>query len=103
MSILYDVDAMTQAQDRQFAQAADILTDAEAARELIAYLDAKFGNPSCIICCDVAAADGVYCYECQPQRMPQDFAAGLADVANGASWCPVGVDWAAVEDEAIGD
>lgn len=103
MGILFDVDAMTQAQDRQFAQAADILTDAEAARQLIAYLDAKFGNPACVVCCDVAAADGVYCYDCQPQRMPVDFAWGLADVEAGASYCPVGVDWEAVEREAIGD
>ena len=35
--------------------------------------------------------------------MPADFAQGLADVAAGAHYCPAGVDWAAVEEDRIGD
>jgi hypothetical protein len=42
--MLYQTDAVTQTLDRKAATWADLLTDADAAKVLIAYLDAKFGK-----------------------------------------------------------
>ena len=35
--------------------------------------------------------------------MPPDFAGALEDYANGARYCKPGIDWAAVEEDRIGD
>jgi hypothetical protein len=35
--------------------------------------------------------------------MLPDFAGALEDYAKGARYCPTGIDWAAVEEERIGD
>ena len=35
--------------------------------------------------------------------MPADFAGALEDYAKGVRYCPTGIDWAAVEEDRIGD
>lgn len=34
---------------------------------------------------------------------PEDFSAGVADVQMGAHYCKPGIDWAAVENDRVGD
>jgi predicted GIY-YIG superfamily endonuclease len=61
----------------------------------------KAGPKLCPICANGGALiiDG----DVNFYPVPPDFAAGLADVANGASYCKPGIDWAAVEEDRIGD
>jgi hypothetical protein len=36
-------------------------------------------------------------------EMPSEFVAALDDIVNGVTYCKPGIDWAAVQREAIGD
>jgi len=55
-------------------------------------------TPAMLAGWQVAEAERLAEYEA-----PADFAAALEDYANGVRYCKPGIDWAAVEDERIGD
>ena len=55
--------------------------------------------------CPICTEGGERVIDCEVNfyPMPADFAGALEDYAKGVRYCKPGIDWAAVEDDRIGD